>query len=157
MPHLKSIQALSPGQVEAPNLVFVGVSCELWLQGGAQGCTHRAPLMGTACVRVLKNDASSWAFGGQPCSARPRCLQKWGAKTLSMENLGHQLSQGYGYLNPIGLLCLTLSPSELLEAIGWLFYSSQTRAHGGMAAGLWLQAWERGRGRRVGNGLMGRR
>lgn len=37
MPHLKSIQALSPAQVEALNLVFLGVSCELWLQGGCSG------------------------------------------------------------------------------------------------------------------------
>lgn len=46
-----------------------------------------------------------------------------------------------------------LSPSELwlLETIGWLFYSSQIWRR---AAGLWLKAWERGRGARVGNGLV---
>lgn len=125
MPHLKSIQALSPGQAAALNLLFVGVSCELWLQGGAQGCTHRAPLMGTACVMVLKNNASSWGFGGQPCSVRPHCLQKWETKT-QCEEFGVPTVPGTWVLKSHGTPGSLLSPSELLEGIGWLFYSPQT-------------------------------
>lgn len=152
-------------------------------RGVLSSCTHRAPPPKTARARVLMSDgcflaglwgpallsqahrhtgnsASHQASLGSATAALHHHASKVGGQKLRAQRIwGTNCLGDERHLNSIRLLGLPPNPSELwlLEAIGWLFYNSQIWGREGPADGLWLKAWERGRGAGVGNGLMGRR